>query len=237
MAQITPPEPVYKDMPVSEAIEELHRETDKIIAAPDATVALRSTAQSIIFATAILEHDHEVTETLKDGMTKLIELTEELTKAMQGFFTPPLYFAPAPDVSKDDFEMLKPQQMHDGDAAFDLKANETLTIKPHEQALVGCGITCAFSEGHVGLVFCRSGIAAKSEISVGNGVGVIDSGYRGEIKVILHNHGENPFFINKGDRIAQFMLLAKPTVDIKYVDSLESTDSRGNEGFGSTGVK
>ena len=128
-----------------------------------------------------------------------------------------------------------PAQGHEGDAGYDLHAAEQLTIDPGERASVGTGIVVAIPEGQAGLVVPRSGLAARHGISVVNAPGLIDSGYRGELRVLLLNTDRaEPFTIEPGDRIAQLVLVAVETPDLEEVDELDET-VRGAGGFGSTG--
>jgi dUTP pyrophosphatase len=100
--------------------------------------------------------------------------------------------------------------------------------------MVPTGIAVAVPEGHAGLVVPRSGLAARHGIGVVNGPGVVDSGYRGEVNVILINHGSEPFPIARGDRIAQLLVVPFVTQQFVEVDELPES-SRGDGGFGSTG--
>jgi dUTP pyrophosphatase len=128
-----------------------------------------------------------------------------------------------------------PAQAHEGDAGYDLHAAETATIGPGERASVGTGVAVAIPEGHAGLVIPRSGLAARHGISVVNAPGLIDSGYRGEVRVLLLNTDRSePFTIEPGDRIAQLVLVAIETPELLEVEELDET-VRGAGGFGSTG--
>jgi dUTP pyrophosphatase len=128
-----------------------------------------------------------------------------------------------------------PRYATSGSAAVDLHSTVSGTLLPRERAIIPTGISVQIPEGHVGLIFPRSGNAANHGITLTNAVAVIDSDYRGEVKVLLVNHGFRPFEINVGDRIAQMMILPYPTVE--FVDTDELTDTeRGSGGFGSTGV-
>jgi dUTP pyrophosphatase len=123
-----------------------------------------------------------------------------------------------------------------GAAAFDLRATVTdsITMQPHERAIVPTGIHIALPQGYELQLRGRSGLAAKHGVGLVNGIGTIDSDYRGEIHVILINHGSEPFVIDRGDRIAQAVVARYETAEWQESDSLEVT-SRGTGGFGSTG--
>jgi dUTP pyrophosphatase len=125
---------------------------------------------------------------------------------------------------------------HPGDAGCDLRSVADVTLKPGQRAMVPTGLALAIPDGYAGFVQPRSGLAAKHGIGVVNGPGLIDSGYRGEIKVILINlDPTESFHIDRGDKIAQLVIQAVNTVDFIVVDDLEET-TRGQDGFGSTGV-
>jgi len=129
-----------------------------------------------------------------------------------------------------------PSRAHQDDAAFDLHADQSLLIEPGRRATVKTGVALALPPGSAGLVLPRSGLAARHGISVVNGPGLIDPGYRGEIMVILLNTDpETPFEVALGDRIAQLLLLE--TAAPRLVESLSELDltTRGAGGFGSTG--
>jgi dUTP diphosphatase len=128
-----------------------------------------------------------------------------------------------------------PAQAHEGDAGYDLHAAEAVTIEPGARASVGTGIAVAIPDGQAGLVVPRSGLAARHGISVVNAPGLIDSGYRGEVRVLLLNtDGVEPFAVEPGDRIAQLVLVGVEVPDLEEVDELDET-VRGAGGFGSTG--
>ncbi len=128
-----------------------------------------------------------------------------------------------------------PAQAHEGDAGYDLHAAEAVTIAPGERASVATGIAVAIPAGQAGLVVPRSGLAARHGISVVNAPGLIDSGYRGEVRVLLLNTDRaEPFAVEPGDRIAQLVLVAVETPDLEEVEELDET-VRGAGGFGSTG--
>jgi dUTP pyrophosphatase len=128
-----------------------------------------------------------------------------------------------------------PDQAHEGDAGYDLHAAEAVTIAPGGRASVGTGIAVAVQDGQAGLVVPRSGLAARHGISVVNAPGLIDSGYRGEIRVLLLNtDSSEPFEVEPGDRIAQLVLVHVDTPELEEVGDLGET-VRGAGGFGSTG--
>jgi dUTP pyrophosphatase len=127
-----------------------------------------------------------------------------------------------------------PQRAYTGDAGLDLSACERVELAPGERALVGTGLAVAIPEGYAGYVQPRSGLAAKHGITIVNTPGLVDSGYRGELKVILHNTDlHDPFVVEAGMRIAQLVLLEVPPVDPVVVDELPSSE-RGERGFGSS---
>lgn len=123
-------------------------------------------------------------------------------------------------------------------AGADLYACEMdgVTIAPAQTVLVHTGIAMAIPEGYVGLVYARSGLASKRGLAPANKVGVIDSDYRGEIMVALHNHGTETQTIENGERIAQIVFTPYAAADFNVADDLDST-KRGVGGFGSTGTK
>jgi dUTP pyrophosphatase len=130
---------------------------------------------------------------------------------------------------------LPPAQAHEDDAGYDLHAAEALTLGPGERAAVGTGIAVAIPEGHAGLVVPRSGLALRHGIGVVNAPGIIDSGYRGELKVLLLNTDPaEPFEVAPGDRIAQLLVVAVATPELVESGALGET-VRGAGGFGSTG--
>lgn len=122
-----------------------------------------------------------------------------------------------------------------GDAGADLCAAEDITLWPGNNKLVRTGISIALPEHLVGLVHPRSGLALKHGITVLNTPGTIDSGYRGEIGVILRNNGNHTFEVKRGDRIAQLVIQEYVRGTFIVVDSLPESE-RGDGGFGSTGV-
>jgi dUTP pyrophosphatase len=130
---------------------------------------------------------------------------------------------------------IPPARAYDGDAGYDLYAAEAATIEPGTRADVGTGIAVGVPERHAGLVVPRSGLAARHGISLVNAPGLIDSGYRGELRVLLQNNDrEESFQVEPGDRIAQLVVLRVEAPDLVEVEELAET-VRGIGGFGSTG--
>ena len=129
-----------------------------------------------------------------------------------------------------------PSYKTSGASGMDLMAsiNSTVTIKPKTSSLIPTGLSIAFSDDYEIQIRPRSGLAAKNNISVLNTPGTIDSDYRGEIKVIIYNHGTNDFLINNGDRIAQMILMPVVKMELEETSDLPET-IRGEGGFGSTG--
>lgn len=142
-----------------------------------------------------------------------------------------------------------PEYAHLDDAGCDLKSVEEVVIQPHQRAVIGTGLAIGIPSGYEGQVRSRSGLAAKHGVFVLNSPGTIDSGYQGEIKVILYNSGAEPFNVTKGMKIAQlvFASLGYPSSrrspdgwlmydrSFEVVDNLGESD-RGLDGFGSTGI-
>jgi len=124
---------------------------------------------------------------------------------------------------------------HAGDAGADMAANESVTIAPGAIVIVGTGISMAIPDGYAGFVLPRSGLAVKHGITVANAPGLIDSGYRGELRVGLINHSNVAFTVDSGDRIAQLVIMKVESPEFVETDSLDET-TRGSGGFGSTGV-
>ena len=133
-------------------------------------------------------------------------------------------------------EVQLPSYKTSGASGMDLMAylKSSVTIKPKTSSLIPTGLSIAFSEEYEVQIRPRSGLAAKNNISVLNTPGTIDSDYRGEIKVIIYNHGDNHFLINNGDRIAQMILMPVVKMELEETRDLPET-IRGKGGFGSTG--
>jgi dUTP pyrophosphatase len=130
----------------------------------------------------------------------------------------------------------EPERAHEHDAGYDLRAAEDARLGPGERASVRTGVAVAIPEGHAGLVLPRSGLAAKHGIALTNSPGLIDSGYRGEICVLLLNTDRSERFeVAAGDRIAQLVVVKAESVEFEEAAELDET-IRAAAGFGSTGV-
>lgn len=122
-------------------------------------------------------------------------------------------------------------------AGYDIYAcldTQTATIPAHKTVKVSTGISMAIPEGYFGAIFARSGLASKQGLRPANCVGVIDSDYRGELMIMLHNDTDEPKTIENGDRVGQLVILPYMTIDFEEADSLDETQ-RGTGGFGSSG--
>jgi dUTP pyrophosphatase len=129
-----------------------------------------------------------------------------------------------------------PSRAYTGDAGLDLAACERVELPPGERAAVGTGLAVAIPEGYAGYVQPRSGLAAMHGITIVNAPGLVDSGYRGELKVILLNTDAiHAFVVEPGMRIAQLVVLEVPSIDPVEVDELPASE-RGVRGFGSSAV-
>ena len=127
-----------------------------------------------------------------------------------------------------------PARAYPGDAGFDLSACERVELGPGERALVPTGLAVAIPEGYAGFVQPRSGLAAKHGISIVNTPGLVDSGYRGELKVaLLNTDRREAFVVLPGMRIAQLVIVPLPEIDLVEVEELPESE-RGVRGFGST---
>jgi dUTP pyrophosphatase len=128
-----------------------------------------------------------------------------------------------------------PERAHPGDAGLDLASNEDVEVGPGKRAMVATGLAVAIPEGHAGLVLPRSGLASRHGLTLANAPGLIDAGYRGEIKIAVINlDPQEPVKISRGDRIAQLVVVPVAAVEPVLVEELPPT-TRGEGGFGSTG--
>ena len=141
-------------------------------------------------------------------------------------------------IKKTNKEVITPKYKTNGSSGVDLSAflDKKVVIKPNSSELIPTGLQVAIPEELEIQIRPRSGLAAKESIGVLNSPGTIDSDYRGELKIILFNHGKEDFIINNGDRIAQMVLVPIVKMEFEEVDSLPNT-VRGQGGFGSTGKK
>jgi len=137
-------------------------------------------------------------------------------------------------IKKLDKEIELPMHQREGDAALDIRSSENCIIRPGEKKLVGSGLAFEIPLGYAGLIWDRSGIASKHEVHVM--AGVIDSNYRGEIKILMKNLSNKEFEIARGDRIAQMLIQPVQSVEIEETDNLSET-SRNDNGFLSSGKR
>jgi dUTP pyrophosphatase len=140
------------------------------------------------------------------------------------------------DVRLLDPRAAAPERARPGDAGYDLRCLEAFALAPGERATVPTGVAVALPDGVAGLVVPRSGLAARHGLSVVNGPGLIDPNYRGEVRVVLVNLGDEPFAAPAGDRIAQLLLVPFVAPEVQVVADLPGgPDDRGAGGFGSSG--
>lgn len=128
-----------------------------------------------------------------------------------------------------------PEYAHEGDAGLDLRSTVDTQIPCGQSKLLGTGVHVEIPDGCVGLVFPRSGLGSKG-VTIRNAVGVIDSGYRGEVMCALWNTTESPFRVHKGDRICQLVVMPYMPCELEVADALSASE-RGCDGHGSTGVR
>lgn len=141
------------------------------------------------------------------------------------------------EITKLRDDAVIPEYAYPGDAGMDLRAVEAFHLEPFERALIPTGLAIAIPEGYAGLVQPRSGLAVKQGVTVLNTPGLIDSHYRGELKIALINlDPKSTFEVRPGDRIAQLVIQKVECVNWSVVDSLDETE-RGTGGFGSSGVQ
>lgn len=132
-------------------------------------------------------------------------------------------------IKMDDFALM-PTRGHATDAGLDLYSPETRWLHPGKHELIDTGIHMEIPDGYVGLITSKSGLMAKGITSRGT----IDAGYRGTIRAVLYNHGDEGYLVNKGDKIVQIVILPIEIPELEIVDELSESD-RGDGGFGSTG--
>jgi dUTP pyrophosphatase len=134
-----------------------------------------------------------------------------------------------------DEELMPPRYAHSGDAGLDLLASTGLTLKPGERASVPTGVAVAIPAGYAGFVHARSGRALHEGLALANAPGLVDSGYRGELKVVVVNLDPvEPIYIARGEKIAQLVIQPVVNVELETVEELPHSE-RGSGGFGSTG--
>lgn len=139
-------------------------------------------------------------------------------------------------IKRLDPDVPLPGYAYEGDAGLDLRSSEDVTLVPGERRLVSTGLAIAIPEGYAGFVQPRSGLALREGLSMANTPGLIDSHYRGELKVCAVNLDRSrPIHITRGERIAQLVIQRVPVVELQEVVELDQTD-RGTGGFGSSGV-
>lgn len=138
-------------------------------------------------------------------------------------------------VRRLDPDLPLPAYAHAGDAGLDLVAAATVTLAPGARALVSTGLAVAIPPGYAGFVLPRSGVALRRGVTVLNAPGLIDAGYRGEIKVLLVNHDPAPVTLERGERIAQLVVQSVERAELTEVRELPPSE-RGGGGFGSTGA-
>ncbi len=124
-----------------------------------------------------------------------------------------------------------------GSAGLDLTAaiEQPVTLAPGDRTRIPTGMIVEIPEGYEGQIRARSGLAYKAGLGLTNGVGTIDSDYRGEVMVLIINHGQEPHTFQPGERVAQLVIMAVPKVSLEVVDELNDSEERGEGGFGSTG--
>jgi dUTP pyrophosphatase len=138
-------------------------------------------------------------------------------------------------IQRLDPDLPLPSYAHEGDAGLDLLSAENITLGPGERAAVPTGIAVAIEEGFAGFVVPRSGRALKEGLSIANAPGLIDAGYRGEVKVVVVNlDSVEKIVINRGDKIAQLVIQEVVSVELEESQGLPASE-RGRGGFGSTG--
>ncbi len=140
-------------------------------------------------------------------------------------------------IKRLDPELPLPKYANPGDAGLDLYSAVDVTIEPGRRTMIPTGMAIALPQGYAGFVQPRSGLAAKKGLSIVNTPGLVDSGYRGELKVIAINTDvDEPIVVARGERIAQLVVQRVPSVELVEVDELDQTE-RGEGGFGSTGLR
>ncbi len=137
-------------------------------------------------------------------------------------------------IKKLNSDAIVPKYAKPGDAGMDFYANETVTLAPGERKVVPTGIAMAIPSCYVGLIWDKSGLASKHGLKTM--AGVIDSGYRGEIKILVHNLSDTSYIVKKGNKVAQMLIQPVTQREVQEVTNLDETE-RGDGGFGSTGIR
>jgi dUTP pyrophosphatase len=142
------------------------------------------------------------------------------------------------DIKKLNDRAVLPTRGSEQAAGWDLYSNneEAISVEAHATAMIGTGLSMAIPDGYFGAVYARSGLATKQGLRPANCVGVIDSDYRGEIIISLHNDTDDRKTVNPNERVAQLVIMPYLAVEFDEKDTLDET-GRGNNGFGSTGIK
>lgn len=169
-------------------------------------------------------------------MDDTIPIRDGLTFKIPKNITPPSNWRQVLRIEKRDPDAPIPCHSNDGDAGLDLTTRESAEIRPHETVLLHTGLAFEIPKGWYGAIVPRSGISSKRNLAPINSPGTIDSSYRGEVLVPLHNFGETVERVVAGERICQMIVLRHATCSCEAVDSLDETN-RGENGFGSTGRK
>ena len=223
---------VFTDVTINESvnqiIQNLENQNLTKTEAKDACDALASILREVVYgdeATPLAGNKKKLIDMIMNMLTGIFD------KALEKYHT---YSIELPIMLEDGAQV--PTYAHDSDAAADMYAMEDTTISAHSTGTpVKTGVHIQLPEGWVAFVLPRSSIGAKTPLRLSNSAGVIDSGYRGEVRALYDNIGDEPFQIHKGDRIAQMLVMPSYRFKANVVDSLEDSD-RGSGGFGSTGV-
>lgn len=208
------------------------------------------------------ENYNELEETFDNTERVMFEYIKELVEELSKYqkvsepFIPDTYYLKLDwyDTIKKEIEKLNNKQLkivvedkylpkyaNETDACMDLKAsisNETgtIVIKPNETVKIGTGVKVAIPEGYVMKMYVRSSTGIKKNLSLANGTGIIDAGYRDEIIMALHNFGNEPVEVHDGDRVCQFMILPFPKIELQRVKEDDIKEGNRGGGIGSTGV-
>ena len=211
---------------VHDIINNLEAQGNTKIQAQEAVAQLKELIRNVVYGDEIvLGNKRKILDNIVDNLFYIFD------KAAEQFHS---YAIELPIMLEDGAQ--EPTYAHESDAAADLYAMEDVTIPAHFLSVpIKTGVHIQLPEGWVAMVLPRSSIGAKTSLRLSNSQGVIDSGYRGEVRAIYDNIGEEPYEIHKGDRIAQMYIMPSYRFKAKIVDSLEDSD-RGEGGFGSTGA-